>query len=235
MIIHKKPFMIGVIMMISFFIVFAVLMSPIMSGKTVITYADDLFNQLTKGSVYAIPGVVSKAKSFEGKSFEVTVDPKGKENADKMTTLLTAAGATVVASGEKLKVTGDLGKVSKVALADADAEFKNNGKEIQARYGMESRDAIYQWWNVFNGLASVYKKENKSAELSFTNNVLTKGLEAAYNFEGIEGVKVTEKAGVTSFMLIFYVIYTVWYGFAIMYIMEGLGISASAHGEKSEA
>jgi hypothetical protein len=58
-----------------FFIIFALLISPIMGGKPVIIYADDLLNQLTKGSVYEIPCVASKAKIFEGKSFEVTVDP----------------------------------------------------------------------------------------------------------------------------------------------------------------
>lgn len=235
MIVRKKEFLIGLIMMISFFVVFAVLMSPIINGKTVITYADDLFNQLTKGSVYAIPGVAGKAKSFEGKSFTVTVDAKVKEDAEKMTRMLAAAGATVTPAGDKLTVSGDLGKVARTALADADAEFKNNGKEVLARYGFESREAIYYWWNVFNSLATAYKKENKVSELSFVNNVMTKGLEAAYNFEGIDGVSVKEKAGVTTFMLVFYVIYTVWYGFAIMYIMEGLGISASAHGEKAEA
>lgn len=67
------------------------------------------------------------------------------------------------------------------------------------------------------------------------NKVQTKTLEVAYNFNGIQADKVADRAGITTFMLIFYVLYTVWYGFAIMFIFEGLGIIASAHGEKAEA
>ncbi|MCL6638628.1 MAG: hypothetical protein K6T80_02970 [Firmicutes bacterium] len=235
MIVHKKQFTIGLIMMISFALVFVVMMSPVMGGKTVIETADDLFNQLTKGSTYAIPGVASKAKNFDGKSFEVTLTPKGQDEAANLTRVLTTGGATVTAEGQKLKVSGDLGKVSKAALADADAEFKNNGAQLKDKYGIDSREVVYHWWNTFNALATKYKLENKSSELSFANNVMTKALEPAYNFENIEGVKVGEKAGITTFMLVFYVIYTVWYGFAIMYLFEGLGIIASAHGEKAEA
>jgi len=235
MLVHKKQFMIGLAMMLTFAVILVVLMSPIMGGKTVIKYADDLFNELTKGSTYVIPSVLSKTKNFEGKSFSATISAKSQDEANKMTGIFTAAGAQVAAEGQKLKISGDLGKVSKAAVQDADTEFKNNGAELKSKYGMESREAIYFWWTLFSNLGTQYKLENKSSELSFTNNVLTKALEPAYNFEGINSVKVQEKAGITTFMLVFYVIYTVWYGFAIMYLMEGLGIIASAHGEKAEA
>ncbi len=235
MIVNKKQFMIGLIMFISFAIVFVVMMSPVMGGKTVIAAADDLFNQLTKGSTYAIPSVQSKAKSFDGKPFEVSLDAKSQSDIDKITKLFTAADATVVVEGQKAKINGDLGKISRVALADSDLEFKNNGAQIKSKYGMDSREALYIWWNTFNNLGTKYKVENKVPELSFVNSVMQKALEPAYNFEDIAGVNVKEKAGLTTFMLIFYVIYTVWYGFAIMYLFEGLGIIASAHGEKAEA
>ncbi|MCL6634478.1 MAG: hypothetical protein K6T29_01760 [Peptococcaceae bacterium] len=234
MIVHKKQFMIGLAMIITFTAVFVVLMSPIIGGKTVINYADDLFNQLTKGSTYAIPGVQSKAKNFDGKAFEVTLSAKDQGEAEKMTKLFTAAEARVAVEGQKVKVSGDLGKVARAALADADLEFKNNGAQIKGKYGMDSREAVYYWWNLFNVLANKYKQENMAAELSYANNVMQKALEPAYNFEDITPVKVQERAGITTFMLIFYVIYTVWYGFAIMYLFEGLGIIAS-HGEKAEA
>lgn len=234
MIVNKKQFMIGLVMFVSFAIIFAVLMSPVMGGKTVIAAADDLFNQLTKGSTYAIPSVQSKAKSFDGKPFEVSLDAKSQADVDKITKLFTMADATVLVEGQKAKISGDLGKISKAALVDADLEFKNNSAQITSKYGMESREALYLWWNTFNNLSTKYKLENKVSELSFANSVMQKALEPAYNFEGIAGVNVKEKAGLTGFMLIFYVVYTVWYGFAIMYLFEGLGIVASAHGERAE-
>lgn len=234
MIVNRKQFMIGLAMIISFAVIFVVMMSPVINGKTVIGYADDLFNQLTKGSTYAIPGVQSKAKNFEGKTFDVAVNAKSQEEVDKLTKLFTAAGAKVTADGLNVKISGDLGKAAKAALADADLEFKNNGAQIKEKYGMESREALYYWWTAFNSMATKFKQENKASELSFTNNVLQKALEPAYNFENIDAVRVQEKAGITTFMLIFYVVYTIWYGFAIMYLFEGLGIIAS-HGEKVEA
>ncbi len=235
MIIRKREFFIGMVLLISFFVILAVLMSPVMNGRTVIGYADDLFNELTKGSTYYIPGIMSKAKKFEGQSFQVTLDAGDKEEAEKMTGLFTAAGATVVAQGQKLMVSGDLGKVASAALTDADAEFNNKGDQIKSRYGLESREAIYYWWNLFNALQKQYKLEARASEMSFAGSVMTKALEPAYNFEGIQAARVADKAGMTTFMLAFYVIYTMWYGFAMMFIFEGLGISASAHGEKAEA
>lgn len=235
MIVNKKQFMTGLAMLISFTVVLVILMSPLIGGKSVITYADDLFNELTKGSTYAIPGVQSKAKNFNGKAFDTTISVKGQEEIDKIIKLFSTVDGKVTVEGQKVKVSGDLGKFATAALADADLEYKNNGAEIQGKYGIESREALYYWWTLFNGLAAQYKIENKASELSFTNNVLTKALEPAYNFENINAVKVGERAGITTFMLIFYVIYTVWYGFAIMYIFEGLGIVASSHGEKAEA
>lgn len=235
MIVHKKQFIIGLVMMLTFAIIFVILMSPVMGGKTVIAAADDLFNQLTKGSTYAIPGIISKAKSFDGKTFDTTVNVKGQDEIDKISKLFVSADAKVTPDGQKVKISGDLGKVSKAALADSDIEFKNNGAQLKSKYGMESREALYYWWTAFSSLSTKYKLENKSSELSFVNSVMTKALEPAYNFENIDAVKVQEKAGLTTFMLIFYVIYTVWYGFAIMFLFEGLGIIATSHGEKAEA
>ncbi|MGB9826697.1 MAG: hypothetical protein ACPLRU_08490, partial [Desulfofundulus sp.] len=73
MIIRKREFFIGLVLLISFLVVLAVLMSPVINGKTVIGYADDLFNQLTKGSSHYISGVMKKAAKFDGESFQVTV------------------------------------------------------------------------------------------------------------------------------------------------------------------
>ncbi|MCL6634214.1 MAG: hypothetical protein K6T29_00365 [Peptococcaceae bacterium] len=235
MIVHKKQFMIGLLMMISFALVFVVLMSPVMNGKTVIQTADDLFNSLTKGSTYHIPKIQSSAAKFEGKAFDVSVSVKSKEEVEKVTRLFTLAGARVEAADTKVKISGDLGKTAKAALADADSLFKGEDAKLAQKYGFSGKEAAYYWWTVFKELESKYKLEARSSEMSFANSLQTKALEVAYNFHGIQADKVADRAGITTFMLIFYVVYTVWYGFAIMYLFEGLGIIASAHGEKAEA
>ena len=63
MLIHAKaPFFRGSLMLISFLVLFAALLMPILrdeNGKHVtgLEYADNVFNELSKGSSYFIPGV----------------------------------------------------------------------------------------------------------------------------------------------------------------------------------
>lgn len=235
MIVNKKQFMIGLVMMISFAVVFVVMMSPVMNGKTVIQTADDLFNSLTKGSTNYIQKTQNSAAKFEGKTFDVSVSLKSQEEVDKFTKVFSSADAKVEANGTKVKVSGDLGKAAKAALADAEAVFNNEEARVSGKYGFAGKEALYYWWTGFSALNTKYKQEAKSSEMSFVNTVQTKALEVAYNFSGIQADKVADRAGITTFMLAFYVIYTIWYGFAIMYLFEGLGIIASAHGEKAEA
>jgi hypothetical protein len=235
MIINKRQFTIGLVMMVFFLVVFVVIMSPIINGKTIVQTADDLFNSLTKGSTYYILKAQKSAAGFEGKTFDVSLTLKSKEEVDKITGVLSTAGAAVEAVDTRVKVSGDLGKVAKGALADADGIFKGEDARVTGRYGFAGREALYYWWLLFKELNGKYKLEGKSSEMSFVNTVQTKALEVAYNFNGIQADKVADRAGITTFMLVFYVVYTVWYGFAIMFLMEGLGIVASAHGEKVEA
>jgi hypothetical protein len=57
---------------------------------------------------------------------------------------------------------------------------------------------------------------------------MKKGVEVGYNFYGIEPKKASSKAGILSFALIFYVIYTLWWGYAILYLFHGLGLEMKA-------
>jgi hypothetical protein len=236
MIINKKQFYIGLVMLILFSAAFAVMMSPVVNGKTVVETADDLFNSLTKGSTYNIPKLKESAKKYEGTSFEVSVSAKSQQEANELAKVFGTAGAkTEIASDNKVKISGDLGKAAGAAMVDADALFKNNESQIKEQYGINGPNVIKHWWTGFNALNSQYKKDGNADLMNLVNSVNTKGLEVAYNFDGIEAVKVAERSGITIFMLGFYIIYTVFYGFAIMYLLEGLGIVASAHGEKAEA
>lgn len=236
MIINKKQFYIGLIMLIVFTAAFAVMMSPVVNGQTVIQTADNLFNSLTKGSTYHIPKLAQSAEKYKGTPFEVTVGAKSQKEADGLAKVFGTSGAkTEIGSDNKVKISGDLGKTAGVALQDADTLFKNNESQLKGQYGINGPDVVKYWWTGFNALNSKYKKEGNADLMTFVNSVNTKGLEVAYNFDGIQGVKVAERTGTTAFLLCFYIIYTVFYGFAIMYLMEGLGIVASAHGEKAEA
>ena len=61
-----------------------------------------------------------------------------------------------------------------------------------------------------------------------------KAIEASYNFYKVEAVQVKEKAGLMTFLLVFYVAYTMWWGFAIFFIFEGIGLTMSKAKVKKE-
>ena len=67
----------------------------------------------------------------------------------------------------------------------------------------------------------------KAADL--THTVQAKTVECAYNYYGIEAQNIKDRWMIVLFSLVFYVIYTVWYGYAIMFIFEGLGFELAAH------
>lgn len=82
MLIHEKgPFIRGSLLLISFLVLFAVLLTPIMRDEngnhmTGLQYADNVFNELSKGSSYFIPGVRESVKSVDGKMVQMTVTMK---------------------------------------------------------------------------------------------------------------------------------------------------------------
>jgi hypothetical protein len=49
-------------------------------------------------------------------------------------------------------------------------------------------------------------------------------VETSYNYYTIVPEKMTSKLGVVILSLIFYVVYTIWYGFGFMYMFEGWGM-----------
>jgi len=52
---------------------------------------------------------------------------------------------------------------------------------------------------------------------------------------GIRPKNISGNLGIVAFVLANYVLYTVWCGFAIMYLFEGLGITTTKAAEKGEA
>jgi len=234
-IINRRAFITGLVLLICFGATLAVILSPVFQGVTGLHLVDGIFNSLSKGSSYFIPDLAGKADQFTGTKMEVTFRVKSAEELEKMKTLFLAAGAQTTASGESLRVTGDLGLVARRALADAEALFQSGETPAPNQYGFSGKEAVYYWWAAFKQLKGHYLQENKPAEAVFVENVSKKALEPAYNYDGIPPARFREVAGVSIGSLVFYVVYTIWYGFAIMLIFEGLGITASKPAKKAEA
>ena len=234
--INKKSIGIGVVLAISFWAVEALIFTPVFgNGMNGLDFADDLFNKLSKGSSYFIPKLQKSVAGYNGKPFAAEISLEKPETAALAANLFTAAGATAKAEGGKLAVSGDLGAVLTVVLRDADEMYRNDGKAVAARYGVKEKDALRAWWTSFSAVDKYLKKNGKIAEAKMVSDVMKKGVETAYNYYGIPAVKVADKAGLMTFLLVFYVVYTMWWGFAIFYIFDGIGLTMTKAKVKKEA
>jgi len=224
MIAKKKEFYGGFAMMLAFVAVMAILFLPVFNGKNGLQYMDDLYNCISKGSAYTIPALKEKANKFMGDTVNLTLVMKDNEQAAKTDSLLKKAGASVTISGPELKVNGDFGSILANCLGDADLMYYNDGQKLAAKYNYNEKEVMYNWWKTLKAMDKDLKNQKKFEESKTISEVSKKGVELAYNYYKIEPQKVSDRIGILSFSLIFYVVYTLWYGFAIMFMFEGWGM-----------
>jgi len=224
MIARKKEFTLGLILLIAFFAVLAIFFSPVFNGHNGLDYLDSLYNSISKGSAYYIPKLKDEAKAFNGNNVELSFAMASPTQAQQTSKLFMKAGAMVNVTDAKLKVTGDLGKILDNCLGDTDFMYKNDGNAVSGKYGYGERQALYNWWQSFKGVEKSLNDQKKFKEAKAVANISKKGIEASYNFYKIEPQSIMDRLGVVIFSLVFYVIYTLWYGFAIMFMFEGWGM-----------
>ncbi|MBW1895687.1 MAG: hypothetical protein JRI47_01380 [Deltaproteobacteria bacterium] len=224
MIAHKKEFFGGFVMMVMFVVVLIIIFMPVFGGQNGLNYLDNLYNSISKGSAYYIPKVMEQAKAFTGNSVEVTLHMVSEEQANQTSKLFNQAGALVNVSGSELKVAGDLGKILENCLADADSMYHNDGKAVYAKYGYEEKRVLFNWWTACKEMDKDLKKQKRFKEAKIVTVVNKKTVESSFNYYQIEPQKIGDRIGVVLFSLVFYVIYTLWYGFAIMFMFEGWGL-----------
>ncbi len=224
MIVHKKEFFGGFAMICGFILVLVLIFSPVFQGKNALEYLDNLYNSISKGSAYYIPKAKEETDKFAGNSVSVTIAMANEEKAQQAASLLKKGGATVNITGSELKVSGDLSNILTNCLADTDLMYYNKGQDIFDKYGYEARRVVFNWYITLNSMEKDLKKQSKFAEAKVIASVLKKAVEASYNYYEIEPQKITDRLGIVVFSLVFYVIYTLWYGFGIMFMFEGWGM-----------
>jgi hypothetical protein len=223
----------GVLLAVTFLIVLVIIFMPLFGGENGLRAADRLFNSISKDSSHYIPSLQKKNQAFMGVNFTANLKLKNDNMAQQANKILTVAGAKATVEGAQLKdVSGDLGKVLAAALADSDAMFYNKDSEVSAKYGFPGKDAMFVWWNICKDLDKDFKKQTKFKEAAFVSDVTKKGVEVAYNYFKIEPVSAASNAAVLTGSLIFYVIYTLWWGIAVLLIFEGLGLEMKAGARK---
>jgi hypothetical protein len=237
LIVNTRSFARGFVLMISFMAVFTLILMPIYPGErsklTGLDYADNLFNRLSKGSSWFIPEIAPRVRDMQGKTIEVTVQLKKAASADAVVRLFTASGAAASAEGGLVRVMADLGTLLGAVLADCEAVYHDKPEPVAAKYGMDGGKALAFWWEGLQPMIKELQKMKCIAEAQAVDLVLRKGIEPAYNFQGIAAGSVKQEFVLLLALLVFYVLYTLWYGFAIFNILEGIGLTMKK-GKKQE-
>ncbi len=230
---NKKHFTIGLIMLIVFAIVLIVMSLPIFGGKNAFESADNLYNSIAKGSSYKIPQLEKQAEGFKGTIVDCTIDAKSIPNMDLARNIAAMAGIQFSQTEGKLKLKVDLGNMALAALKDSNLMYYDKETQVSNKYAMPGKQVLFTWWKILKETGSILKRQKKISQASFLDEVVKKGIEVGYNFSGIAPEKASSKVGTLAFSLVFYVLYTIWWGFSIFYLFEGFGLAMEA-GKKEE-
>jgi hypothetical protein len=225
MIADRKKFIRGVVLLVAFAGVLVVIFSPVFNGQNGLEYFDDLYNSISKDSAYYIEDLREDSEVYVGEHIEVILEMEDVEQAEQTALLYTTSGAEAVASGIELEISGDLGAILSSVLEDSDSMYFDEGDKVREKYGVEEEQRVlYNWWTSFEEMEAAFQDEGMHDEAKDITSIREKAIEPSYNYYGIEPESIGDRIGIVVFSLIFYVVYTVWYGFGVMYLFEGFGI-----------
>jgi hypothetical protein len=223
---HQKTMNIGLLLGISFFGVLALIFSPVFGGgKNGLEYSDALFNKLAKGSSYFVPQLTADLKEVQKEELAVSVKMENAEQAAKAAKIFAGPAPDSTSQGDELNIKGNLAKLLGAVLEDSNSMYYNKGSEIREKYGIDEKEVMSTWWGALNRTAKELQKSRNTAQSNIILEVMKKGIEPAYNFYKIEPQSVVDKAFTVTGLLVFYVLYTLWWGFAIFYLFDGFGLS----------
>ena len=213
----------GIFMLATFFIVLGVIFMPIFSGHNGLDFMDNLYNSISKDSAYFIPKLKEKVKKHEGSLDELQLTMKDAQQAQESAKLLEAGGASATVTDNRISVSGDMGAILKNTLIDADFMYANDGDRLVEKYGYNHRLVVYNWNQVLGSMIKSLNKLEKFKDAKIVSTVQKKAVEMSYNYYGIVPQSAMDSLFLVIFSLVFYVFYTLWYGFGIMFLFEGFG------------
>lgn len=227
--IKKKELGIGLFLMVTFIGVMVAIFLPLIDGGNALNYLDNLYNSISKGSAYYIPKVEHMVEAHGGEAVALHLKMADPSAAAAAEPLFSRSGATTAVDGNTIVVDGDIEAIFKTCLQDAESAYHNRSDEIEARYGIDPRTALHSWWSALGAMEKDLNRQKLFDTAQLTHTVQAKTVECAYNFYGIEAQAIRDRWGTVLFSLVFYVLYTIWYGYGIMFTFEGLGFSLTAH------
>ncbi|MGA2403360.1 MAG: hypothetical protein ABSG91_16915 [Syntrophobacteraceae bacterium] len=232
---HRKTMTLGLLLGVTFFGILALIFSPIFGhGRNGLEYSDELFNKLAKGSSYFVPKLSADLKEVENAELAVTVKMENAEQADKALKIFTTVAPDTTSQGVELRIRGNLAKLLGAVLQDSSSMYFNKGDEVREKYGMDEKEVMLTWWGTLNRCVKELQKSRNTQQSNIILEVMKKGIEPAYNFYKIDPQSVVDKAFTVTGLLLFYVLYTLWWGFAIYYLFDGIGLSMKKARVKQE-
>ena len=234
-IVEKKTFLKGAIMAVLFFVVLAFMFTPNFGdGRNAFEASDELFNSISKGSTNYFERLKTQSEPFKGKSMDVVLKIADAKMAEDALKVLQATGAkTVAAPGGVALKSDDMDQIISACLKDAEDMFNNKGTEVSGRYSIPEKEVLYTWWVAFNATIKAFNGQKRFKEAAYLEEVLARGVAVGYNYYTIEPEDIFSKAGIIVFALVFYVFYTLWWGFAVFFLAEGIGLQLTG-GHKEE-
>jgi len=222
---QKKLKVRGLIMLATFFGLLVIIFSPVFPGKVNgLDYMDNMFNMISKGSSYFIPDSITASEQYAGKVIDVKINLADEKQALATAKLFRASGAEATVSGKELVVKGDMSAIMKASLEDAKQMYHNNESALTAKYGYGGREVLFNWWTAFKSMGKDLTKQESFKQAKTIAVIQAKALEPAYNYYGVEAGSYKDSFMLIIAALFFYVAYTLWYGFGIKYLFEGLGL-----------
>ncbi|MGB7913544.1 MAG: hypothetical protein WCF59_15110 [Desulfobaccales bacterium] len=215
----------GIILLAVFAVILILIFMPIFgSGQNGLSYSDNFFNSLAKGSSNHLAEMRELAQTKVGTQVAAEIKLTSPAQAKETASLYTQAGAQAEVAGPNLKISGDLGKVLAQSVEDAAALFNEQGGKLEAEYHYDPKKVVKNWWYSLSKLSAAMTKQKKFNLAKVIAQVQSQALEPGYNFAGIAAFQVSDKAFLLAVMLVFYVFYTLFYGFGIYELFAGLGL-----------
>jgi hypothetical protein len=227
--IKKKELGIGIFLMATFAAVMVGIFMPLFDDGNALDYLDNLYNSISKGSAYYIPKVVHQVEEHGSEVVTLNLKMEDSNAAERAERLFARAGVTTAVEDNNLMVNGDLETIFRTCLEDAESAYLNRKEDFVDRYGDGARQSLHWWWLALKAMEKDLNRQKLFPAAQLTHTVQAKTVECAYNYYGIEAQAINDRWGTVLFSLVFYVLYTVWYGYGIMYVFEGLGFELAAH------
>ena len=240
---NKKCFFRGTFLLVSFFAIFAFLLTPHLEGidggkkLTGLEFADGLFNSLSKGSSNFSEMVKEKIKPMQSKDVDITIPLKDPSIVAYIKPVIEGAGMTLTISEDQKKLTykGNMGPFLEAVQQLSEKMYDNDHAFVEQKYGVDKALGVTNaCWHVLQPTIKELQKQKKIEEAGIVDTVVRRAIEPAHNFYSVQASSVKEHGIMMSALLIFYLVYTLWYGFGIFELFEGVGLAMTKSKVKQE-